>query len=194
MTPTTLRGRRCPLFAGCSPSSSSPSTSSCRRQTTMRMASSTQRQTRYLQKVLEVATLYGVMDNLNRPGSTFQNPHWDYPNWDSGWLVIDVPLSDVRPGGGPIEIWPGTSLRGTIRPLCTRSKYCESGRRSPGSTQSASPRSCPSPSSGHRRCCTRRSATWWSATPPLGTGELPTRSLARGTCSPSSSGGGGSTR
>ena len=67
--------------------------------------------TDYLQKVLEVATLYGVMDNLNRPGSTFQNPHWDYPNWDSGWLVIDVPLSDVRPGGGPIEIWPGT--RGT---------------------------------------------------------------------------------
>lgn len=64
--------------------------------------------TDYLQKVLEVATLYGVMDNLNRPGSTFQNPHWDYPNWDSGWLVIDVPLSDVRPGGGPIEIWPGT--------------------------------------------------------------------------------------
>jgi len=63
--------------------------------------------TNYIPLVLEMASL-SIMDNANDPGSVYQNAHWDYPNWDAGWLFIDVPLKDVQPGGGPLEVWPGT--------------------------------------------------------------------------------------
>ena len=65
--------------------------------------------TDYLDKVLDIATLE-IMGNENQPGSTFQNPHWDYPKQVQGFLFIEVPLTEVAPGGGPLEVWPGTHL------------------------------------------------------------------------------------
>uniref|UniRef100_A0A7S4I5K3 Phytanoyl-CoA dioxygenase n=1 Tax=Prymnesium polylepis TaxID=72548 RepID=A0A7S4I5K3_9EUKA len=61
----------------------------------------------YLAKVLDIATL-SVQDNLADRGATFQNPHWDYANWEPGYVFIDIPLRDVSTGGAPLEIWPGT--------------------------------------------------------------------------------------
>jgi hypothetical protein len=49
-----------------------------------------------------------IHDNEARVGSLHQNAHWDMSNWMADHLLIDVPLLDVLPGGGPLEVWPGT--------------------------------------------------------------------------------------
>jgi len=64
-------------------------------------------ETDYFAKVLELATI-SIQDNLAHPGATFQNPHWDFPNFEPPRVFIDIPMVRVRPGGAPLEIWPSS--------------------------------------------------------------------------------------